>query len=181
MILTDREIDLAIGKGQIVVEPAPSMGAISSSSLDLRLDDRARRFKPVAKHGLAIDPASADYSYHEIARGLLEDVSIKPRHILDPRELLLAWTIEKVTLPVSARLAARVEGKSSLARLGLGVHITAPTIHAGFSGQIQLEMVNHGPSPIVLTPGMSICQLIIEMTFGTPAKGYEGRFAGQTA
>lgn len=181
MILTDREIDLALAKRQIGIDPAPGPGALSSSSLDLHLDHRARRFRQVAEQGIEINPASPTYSYLAIARELQEDVALNPAFSLAPRSLLLAWTWETVSLPASARLAARVEGKSSLARLGLGIHITAPTIHAGFSGQIQLEMVNHGPSPIVLTPRMAICQLIIEMTFGTPAKGYEGRFAGQTA
>lgn len=79
------------------------------------------------------------------------------------------------------RIAARVEGKSSLARIGLAVHITAPTIHAGFDGQIRLEIVNHGPLPILLKPGMRICQLIFEQTLGTPDKVYGGQFAGQKA
>ena len=85
----------------------------------------------------------------------------------------------KRTLRESPRLAARVEGKSSLGRLGLGVHITAPTIHAGFNGRIRLEIINHGSLPIRLRAGMRICQLIFEQTLGTPEKGYSGRFVGQ--
>jgi dCTP deaminase len=82
-------------------------------------------------------------------------------------------------LPASSRFAARIEGKSGLARLGLVVHLTAPTIHAGFKGQIQLEMVNLGPNEIILDVGMPICQLIFEMTLGTPVAGYAGRYFGQ--
>src|SRR5262249_40241594 len=78
------------------------------------------------------------------------------------------------------RLAARVEGKSSLARLGLVIHMTAPTIHADFEGRIRLEMMNHGAVPIRLWPGMRICQLIFETTLGTAERGYRGQFAGQT-
>jgi dCTP deaminase len=59
--------------------------------------------------------------------------------------------------------------------------MTAPTIHAGFTGQIQLEMCNLGPYPVVLEVGMPICQLVFEITFGTPVKGYKGQFAGQVA
>jgi len=70
---------------------------------------------------------------------------------------------------------------SSLARLGLGVHVTAPTIHAGFDGHIRLEMVNHGKLPIRLRTGMRICQLIFEQTLGTPDKGYRGHFSGQSS
>jgi dCTP deaminase len=73
-----------------------------------------------------------------------------------------------------------VEGKSALARLGMGIHITAPTIHAGFKGQLQLEMFNLGPNEILLDVGMRVCQLIFEITFGTPAKGYSGSFSSQT-
>ena len=68
-----------------------------------------------------------------------------------------------------------------MARLGIGIHITAPTIHAGFKGQLQLEIVNHGPADVVLRPGMPICQLIFEQTLGTPEKGYAGIFAGQSS
>jgi dCTP deaminase len=86
-----------------------------------------------------------------------------------------------VTLVSHNRIAARIEGKSSLARLGLGVHITAPTIHAGFAGQIRLEMINHGKVPIRMRVGMRVCQLIFEQTLGTPEKGYQGQFSGQVS
>jgi dCTP deaminase len=95
--------------------------------------------------------------------------------------LILGWTKERVELNLKAKLAARVDGKSSLARLGLGIHITAPTIHAGFVGTIQLEMINHGPNLIKLRPLMPICQLIFEMTKGVPQKAYKGQFTGQQA
>ena len=85
------------------------------------------------------------------------------------------------TFMKTLRLAARVEGKSSLARLGLAVHVTAPTIHAGFDGHTQLEIINHGGVPIRLRTGMRIYQLIFEQTLGTPVKGYSGRFSGQGA
>src|SRR5438552_13259726 len=98
-------------------------------------------------------------------------------------------TIEKIWLPQRSRLAARVEGKSSLARLGIGVHVTAPTIHAGFGykkdeedypgSPLQLEIWNVGPLDVRLEEGMPICQLIVELVDGTPEKGYEGKFTIQ--
>ena len=97
-----------------------------------------------------------------------------------PNDFVLAWTAETVYLPVTSRFAARVEGKSGLARLGLVVHLTAPTIHAGYKGQIQLEMINFGPNEIILDVGMPICQLIFEMSLGTPVKSYSGQFFGET-
>ena len=78
-------------------------------------------------------------------------------------------------------MAARVEGKSSLALLGLSVPVTAPTVHCGWKGPIQLEMFNFGPYTINLDYGMKMCQMIFEMTIGTPEKGYQGQFRGQGA
>jgi dCTP deaminase len=101
-------------------------------------------------------------------------------------KFVLGWTAEKIQLPHRSRIAARVEGKSGLARLGLGVHVTAPTIHAGFGykaddanytgSEIQLEIWNMSSIPIVLDPGIRICQVIFEIVDGTPDKGYEGQF-----
>ncbi len=132
-------------------------------------------------NGINLDPASENYDYHKIAGILTESVEIEPYYPLPKNLLLLAWTNEKIALPTSSRLAVRVEGKSSLSRIGVGVHLTAPTIHAGFSGPLQLEIINHGPTEVMLRPHMSICQLIIEMTFGTPEKGYAGIFLDQEA
>jgi dCTP deaminase len=102
---------------------------------------------------------------------------------------VLGWTIERIRLPYHSRIAARVEGKSSLARLGLGVHVTVPTVHAGFGFKetvpdhpgtpLQLEIWHVGPLPIRLMSGMPICQLIFEEVHGTPEKGYAGMFADQ--
>lgn len=101
---------------------------------------------------------------------------------LRPGRFLLASTLERVSFPIEGAgettLAARIEGKSSLARCGLLVHFTAPTIHAGFSGHITLEMINLGPADILLTPGMFICQLIVEEVRGRPADA-PAQFRGQ--
>jgi dCTP deaminase len=102
-------------------------------------------------------------------------------YTIQPQSFLLAYTRERLHLPVTSRVAARVEGKSSIARLGIGIHVTAPTIRAGFNGALQLEMFNFGPHDIILDEGMKICQLIFEQTIGTPEQGYQGMFAGQGA
>lgn len=179
MILTDREIKLALIKKQITIEPEPAEDAFHSTAVDLTLHPRARKFR--IDSGIILDPAGDNYNYHQIADVLTESVDIEEHYTLPKNLLLLAWTNEKITLPTSSRLAARVEGKSSLSRIGVGVHLTAPTIHAGFSGSLQLEIINHGPTQIMLRPYMPICQLIIEMTFGTPEKGYAGMFLDQEA
>ena len=98
---------------------------------------------------------------------------------LGPKQFILGWTAERIKLPVQSRLAARVEGRSSLGRFGLSVHLTAPTIHAGFEGRIRLEIVNHNIFPIRLREDMRICQLIFELTYGTPESGYKGQYFDQ--
>lgn len=86
-----------------------------------------------------------------------------------------------MTLPPQSRIAARVEGRSTLARLGLVVHLTAPVIHAGFSGIIALEMYHFGPHPLRLWPGKHpICQLIFERVGEEPEGGVRSVYQGQT-
>jgi dCTP deaminase len=93
--------------------------------------------------------------------------------------LILAYSKEYIDLRPDPKFAAWVEGKSSLSRFGLSIHITAPTIHSGYNGRIRLEIFNQGHLPIRLKSGMRICQLIFEQTLGTPDRGYVGQFAGQ--
>ncbi len=184
MILTDREIQAAIQNKQIIIDPAPGLDAYSSTSLDLTLSKSLRIWKtetPAVGVELTICPATEGYKYTDIANVLSETKEIGTEgFVINPQVFLLGWTEESVELPIESRLAARVEGKSSLARLGIGIHITAPTIHAGFKGPIQLEICNHGPIKVKLIPGMPVCQLIFEQTLGTPQKGYKGQFYGQT-
>jgi len=178
MILTDREIEIALERGQISIEPRPSREALSSTSIDLTLANTFAEW--LARPGQAIRPGAEGYVYSQVARELQRRIDVD-QYTLPPKAFVLAWTAERISVPVNSRLAARVEGKSSLARLGVGIHITAPTIHSGFEGQIQLEMFNFGPNAIILDAGMRVCQLIFEQTVGTPSKGYQGVFAKQTA
>jgi dCTP deaminase len=183
MILTDREIQIALECQSIKIEPPPTEASYSSTSLDLTLDENLTVFKSaIPGVAMCIDTTAPGFDHEETLAGLTEQIRIDQNTGYDfvPNKLILAWTTEYIELNPQARLAARVEGKSSLARLGIGVHITAPTIHAGFKGQIRLEMMNHGILPIKLRKGMKICQLIFEQTIGTPVIGYRGRFAGQT-
>lgn len=183
MILTDREIRISLENKAITIDPPPSIDAYSSTSLDLTLAGSLRVFKPT--HGgvrIVVDPAAPDYRFGAAMNALADTAPIPDDGFtLQPGLLVLGWTAENVSLFPQSRIAARVEGKSSLARLGLAVHVTAPTIHAGFKGQIQLEIINHGPVPICLRTGMKICQLIFETTLGVPEAGYRGQFAGQHA
>lgn len=188
MILSDREIKTALARGALRIHPRPGDESISSTAIDLRLDGELRRWLS-SSGGVekAFNPADPDFNYSQVAAAHSKVLRIPSRgYLLRPRSFVLGWTIEKVQLPHRSRVAARVEGKSSLARLGLGIHVTAPTIHAGFGfndrdpdypgNPIQLEIFNVGPVPIRLTKEMRICQLIFEEVHGTPEKGYEGQF-----
>ncbi len=183
MILSDRDIKMFMASGAIAVLPMPREDAFSSTSLDLRLGDEMRVFRAdEALRGAVLDPAGRGYTHDSTMNGLTTAHRIAPTGFeLVPQAMVLGWTRERIDLDVMSRVAARVEGKSSLARIGLGIHITAPTIHSGFRGAIQLEIVNHGPLPIRLRRGMKICQLIFEQALSVPEKGYQGRFLDQGA
>jgi dCTP deaminase len=183
LILTDREIQAALQCGQIVINPTPAIDAYSSTSLDLTLSKSLRVWKTEKVKGVEriISPATEGYVFSDFAKEYsdLRELSEEEGYTLKRHDFVLGWTEEVITLPTFARLAARVEGKSSLARLGIGIHVTAPTIHAGFNGPIQLEIYNHGLLAVRLVPSMRVCQLIFEQTLGTPDKGYAGQFQRQ--
>jgi dCTP deaminase len=194
MILSDREILAALRRQfiRITPEPDPSDSRIwSSTAVDLRLDAKLEVWKSLAGLGAqtTIDPADLEFDVTALASTLAMPVDCSHGFEIEPGMFLLGWTIEKIQLPQTSRIAARVEGKSSLARIGIGVHVTAPTIHAGFGyrpddptflgNPIQLEIWNTGPFKVRLVQGLRICQVIFEEVHGTPSKGYEGRFSIQ--
>jgi dCTP deaminase len=194
LILSDREILAAVERGDINIAPMPAFRskAWTSTALDLTLDSEIRRWGAIKGAGqlTAISPNLPDFNSDElIARHTSIADCSKSQVIIGPNEFLLGWTVEKIKLPHTSKLGARVEGKSSLARIGLGVHVTAPTIHAGFGvnienpaypgSPIRLELWNAGPLEIILAKGMRICQLIFEEVHGTPADAYTGGFAVQ--
>jgi dCTP deaminase len=184
LILTDREILISLDRRLITIEPCPEEEAFTSSAVDLTLDPLiAIVQEPTPALENVVDPRAKGFNAEEVMRRLSDEetIDVKKGFPLIPKKLALAWTREYIEMKTETRLAARVEGKSSLARLGLVVHMTAPTIHAGFEGRIRLEMMNHGAVPIRLWPGMRICQLIFETTLGTAERGYRGQFIGQRA
>jgi len=191
MVLSDREIRAAIERKALLIVPDPPPEAWTSTAVDLTLDKELRRWKVLSDHGKesVIRPLSKNFNFTALAKENSEAFDISADGwTINPGDFVLGWTVERIQLPYKSRIAARVEGKSSLARLGVGVHVTAPTIHAGFGynpqtpdkgNTIQLEIHNVGPLSIKLEKGMAICQLIFEEVHGTPEKGYEGQFAKQ--
>ncbi|GAB3994960.1 dCTP deaminase [Glycomyces albus] len=151
MLLSDRDISEAVKNGRIGIEPfEPDL--IQPSSVDVRLDRRFRVFNN--QKYTHIDPAVRQDD-------LTVAVEVAPDEpfVLHPGEFVLASTLEVVTLPDD--LAARLEGKSSLGRLGLLTHSTAGFIDPGFSGHVTLELSNVANLPITLWPGMKIGQLCV--------------------
>lgn len=185
MILTDHEIQAALANKQIIIDPAPDADAFSSTSVDLTLSPIIRVWHDFDTLGVeppVFTPGIPGYRANPVITKHTDLVKIpEDGYVVKPGSFFLAWTAETVKLPSQFRLAARVEGKSSLARHGIGVHVTAPTIHAGFTGQITLEMYNLGNLKVKLHTGMRVCQLIFEQTLGTPDEGYAGQFADQRA
>ena len=166
VILSDRSLREAIETGRIVVDPFdPS--TVQPSSIDVRVD---RLFRVFRNHTAGIIDVKQDLT------GLTELVEIAPEGVfmLHPGEFVLGSTLERVAVPDD--LVARIEGKSSLGRLGLLIHSTAGFIDAGFDGHVTLELANVASLPITLYPGMKIGQIsFMEMT--TPADRPYGRGA----
>lgn len=193
MILCDREIKAALERGSIRItpDPRPEASLWSSTALDLRLGAQVACWDLSAAHApRSFSPGDLGPTLAELIAQFVRSEDISEAGVpIEPGCFCLGWTLERIQLPHRARIAARVEGKSSLARLGLGVHVTAPTVHAGFGfketdpvfvgNPIQLEIWNTGPLPVVLKPGMRVCQLIFEWVDGTPEQGYVGQFATQ--
>ncbi len=149
MVLSDRTIRAEIESGRIVIDPFDG-DLIQPSSVDVRVDNRFRVFH------------NARYTHIDV-RKPMDDLTelVEPAEgepfILHPGEFVLGQTLERVTLPND--LVARLEGKSSLGRLGLLIHSTAGFVDSGFSGNLTLELSNVAQLPITIYHGMPIGQI----------------------
>ena len=151
MLLSDRDLRAEIDAGRLGVEPyEPEL--VQPSSVDVRLDRWFRVFRNMQY--THIDPAEQQDDLTELV-----ETPDKSPFVLHPGEFVLGSTLEQVTLPDD--LAGRLEGKSSLGRLGLLTHSTAGFIDPGFSGHVTLELSNVANLPITLWPGMKIGQLCL--------------------
>ncbi|AUG78434.1 deoxycytidine triphosphate deaminase [Kitasatospora sp. MMS16-BH015] len=174
MLLSDKDIRTEIDKGRVKIDPFdPAM--VQPSSIDVRLD---RFFRVFENHRYPyIDPSQEQPDLTRLVEPEGDEA-----FILHPGEFVLASTYETVTLPED--IASRLEGKSSLGRLGLLTHSTAGFIDPGFSGHVTLELSNVATLPIKLFPGMKIGQLCLfrlsspsEHPYGS--ERYGSRYQGQ--
>lgn len=158
MILSDRTIREQLEAGRIVIDPLDPKG-LQPSSVDLRLD---RWFRVFRNHTMSHIDVKANLE--ELTQ--LVEVDEDEAFILHPGEFVLGSTLERVAVPDD--LVARLEGKSSLGRLGLLIHSTAGFVDAGFDGQLTLELSNVANLPITLYPNMKIGQISFQQ-MTTPA------------
>lgn len=183
MKLSDADILAAMEAGTITIAPRPNDSAINGASVDLRLGPKFRVFSmhsgshidlgmPRDELRAAIDQVMSD----EI---VLEDDGV---FYLHPGELALGATIETVEL--TSAICGVINGRSSLARLGLMVHSTAHFVDPGWQGQLVLEFYNCGRVPLGLRPGMSVCAIAFEPLSSPARRHYRARndakYAGQT-
>ncbi|MEY2822752.1 MAG: hypothetical protein RLZZ17_1095 [Actinomycetota bacterium] len=174
MLLSDRDIKSEVASGRVGIDPF-QVEMVQPSSVDVRLD---RFFRVFENHRYSeIDPSTEQ---PDLTREV--EVGADEHFILHPGEFVLASTYEVITLPHD--IAGRLEGKSSLGRLGLLTHSTAGFIDPGFSGHITLELSNVANLPVKLFPGMKIGQLCLfklssnaEHPYGSAI--YGSRYQGQ--
>ncbi|MDX6645492.1 MAG: dCTP deaminase [Miltoncostaeaceae bacterium] len=169
MVLSDRSIREAIALGRVAIEPFDD-ALVQPSSVDVRVSGQFRVFRNNRQPFIDVRRPSEDLT------DLVEIVGDDP-FILHPGEFVLGSTLERVRIPDD--LVARLEGKSSLGRLGLLIHSTAGYIDPGWDGQITLELSNVATLPITIYLGMRIGQISF-LQLSTPAdQTYRGKYMGQ--
>ena len=174
LVLSDRSIREELAAGRLRIEPL-SDDALQPSSVDLRLDRLFRVFKKTDRPHIDVREPCDDCTE------LITVDEDKP-FIIRPGEFILANTLETITLPDD--LVARLDGRSSLGRLGLLVHATAGYVDPGWNGKLTLELSNVSPMPIAVYCGMKICQISflclstpVDRPYGSPGLGskYQGQ------
>ncbi|MFA7142048.1 MAG: dCTP deaminase [Candidatus Paceibacterota bacterium] len=166
MILSDRDIQACIEQNKIQISPKPDYEKqLGSASLDLRLGNEFKVFE----HSKRPFIDTRDPDFHAGTTRLIKLEDDEP-FVFHPKEFVLGITIEEVFLPDD--ITARIDGRSSLGRLGIVVHSTAGHIDPGFRGRIVLEMENIGMIPVLLYPKTRICQLIFQELKTRTSKPY---------
>ena len=177
MLLSDGELQLAIDRGELVITPPlpNDSGQIKSASIDLRLGVNIWTQKdPDDGEGAINDTSEASFANYMANYTELTNVANTGGFLLRPGDFIIAETLERVGL--SRLLSGRVEGRSRLARMGGGVHITAPKIDPGFDNHITLELFHIGRRPIFLQYGTAICTLLVERLGHPAGNPYAGMF-----
>lgn len=171
---------MEIGSQRLKFTPEIKPEQVTSSAVDLRLSNQFTTLNPSNITGVetVIDLAKIE-NIEKVAEAYRQTETVQKGgpFLFEPGKLVLAYTLEFIEIP--NYLAARVEGRSSLARLGISIHQTAPMVHATFRGLLRLEMSNNGPYACRLHPGQKICQLVIERLGSPSVITLQGPFQGQ--
>ena len=185
MILSNTEIVRCLSEGSFSINPLahsdPTKSPFNTSAVDLRLGNEI--LAPEDESPVQLDLSKSGIATFLAKHSKPHIITKQQPYSLGKGKLILAKTLESVSFPIVKEkicYGARVEGKSSLARCGILVHFTAPTIHVGFEGTVTLEIMNFGVNDFLLTPEMFICQLIIEEVKGSPVDA-PNQFKGQNS
>ncbi len=181
MVLSNIEIWAELTAKRMVFDPPIPRERIDRSSVDLLLHEELIILPTSMVQNVIVEPpteGSMDVMKLLTTHGEKHSLADHTPYKLVPHHLVIGKTMETMSLP--PHIAGRIEGKSTLARLGLAIHVTAPTVIAGFEGRLYLEIHNIGPFQINLSQGMRIAQLVLERTGLPPDAPYEGYFRSQT-
>ncbi len=174
MRLCDKDIIQALNDGRIAINPRPEDDQISGVSIDLRLGNRFRVF---SSHNTPfIDLSGSREEVNQAVEKVMGDevqLESSDNFVLHPQELALGVTLESISM--QDNLVGWLDGRSSLARLGLMVHVTAHRIDPGWNGNIVLEFYNSGKLPLALRPGMSIGAMSFETMSNSASRPYTKR------
>lgn len=180
MKLSDVDIEKCLASGRISIEPPIPVERLGSMSVDLTLGREFRIFRHVSLPFIDVGGRDNLYQMSDHAMECIIQDDDTPFY-LHPGELALGVTEEKIFLPDD--IVGWLDGRSSLGRLGLLVHVTAHTIDPGWRGRITLEFVNIGPIPLALRVGMRICALSFEPLSSPTSRPYyrrdDAKYAGQ--
>lgn len=174
MRLCDKDIKKYLANGEIQISPLPAENSVSGVTVDVRLGNKFRVF--VEHQAPYIDLSGPKSAVQEALDNVMSDeieIADDKAFFLHPGELAIAVTHESITLP--SNMVGWLDGRSSLARLGLMVHVTAHRIDPGWSGNIVLEFFNSGKLPLALRPKMKIGALSFELLSDHAEKPYNAR------
>lgn len=173
MILSDVDVKQFLKEGKLKIEPLEIEKQIMPVGVDLRLGNEFKIFKKDVEH---IDPSKDNLGE------TMETISVEDGKslMLHPGEFVLGVTKEFVQLPDD--IAGRIDGRSSLGRMGIIVHSTAGHVDPKFKGKLTLEITNIGKLPVMIFPGMKFCSLIFEKISSPVEKDYQkvGKYVGDT-
>jgi dCTP deaminase len=183
LILTDREIQIAIDRGIIVIDPPPQERAFSSTSVDLTLDATLSEYKENPP-GIetAVDPGHQAFDHEATLAQLTTQLTIPDGgYLFNPGRFVLAWTREYINLITHARLVRGSRERVPSRALGSLCTLPPPSSTRVLMVASGLRWSTTASFPSGFGPACEFCQLVFEQTLGTPERGYKGRFSGQSA